>query len=209
MSTPAQIRILLVDDHPTLRAGLANVLGSERDFVVVAEADDGVAALALWRQHRPDVTLLDINLPGQDGIAILEQLQTESPGAKVLMLTSSEAAEDVKFALCAGALGYVTKGVRRMELIAAIRSVYRGEKVISDAIARELATLDEEGALSRREIEVLGLLRQGFTNAEIGRLLEITERTAKAHVAALLLKLDAADRAEAVARGFERGLLKL
>lgn len=209
MTNPPQVRILLVDDHPTLRAGLANVLSSERDFVVVAEADDGVAALALWREHRPDVTLLDINLPGMDGIEVLEQLHAECPDAKVLMLTSSEAAEDVKFALRAGALGYVTKGVRRPELVAAIRTVYRGERAISDAIARELATLDEDSTISRREIEVLGLLRQGFTNGEIGRLLEITERTAKAHVAALLVKLDAADRAEAVARGFERGLLKL
>src|SRR6185312_15986385 len=110
--------------------------------------------------------------------------------------------------LRAGALGYVTKEVRRPELIAAIRAVARGEKAISQAIARELAAADEASAISRRETEVLGLLRQGFTNGEIGRLLGITERTAKAHVAALLSKLDAADRAEAVARGFERGLLK-
>jgi DNA-binding NarL/FixJ family response regulator len=202
------IRILLVDDHPTLRMGLANVLGCERDFAVVAEADDGAAALALWRRHRPDVMLLDISLPGMDGIETLEKLRAEFPEARVLVLTSSEAAEDVKHALGAGALGYVTKEVRRPELIAAIRAVSRGERAISESIARELAAAEEESTISRRETEVLGLLRQGFTNGEIGRLLGITERTAKAHVAALLLKLDAADRAEAVARGFERGLLK-
>jgi DNA-binding NarL/FixJ family response regulator len=205
---PPTIRILLVDDHPTLRMGLANVLGCERDFTVVAEADGGSAALVLWRQHRPDVTLLDVSLPGMDGIETLEKLRAEFPEARVLMLTSSEAAEDVKHALRAGALGYITKEVRRPELIAAIRTVSRGEKAISASIARELAAADEEGTISRREAEVLGLLRQGFTNGEIGRLLGITERTAKAHVAALLLKLNAADRAEAVARGFERGLLK-
>jgi DNA-binding NarL/FixJ family response regulator len=205
---PPTIRILLVDDHPTLRTGLANVLSCERDFTVVAEADDGAMALALWRQHRPDIMLLDVSLPGMDGIETLEKLRAEFPDARVLMLTSSEAAEDVRHALSAGALGYVTKEIRRPELIAAIRAVARGERAISDPIARELAAADEESSISRREGEVLGLLRQGFTNGEIGRLLGITERTAKAHVAALLIKLNASDRAEAVARGFERGLLK-
>ncbi len=205
---PPVIRILLVDDHPTLRTGLANVLGCERDFAVVAEADDGSTALSLCRQHLPDVILLDVSLPGMDGIETLEKLRAEFSQARVLMLTSSEAAEDVRHAFRAGALGYISKEVRRPELIAAIRAVARGEKAISESIARALADADEESTISRREIEVLGLLRQGFTNGEIGRLLGITERTAKAHVAALLLKLNAADRAEAVARGFERGLLK-
>ena len=207
MNSPT-IRILLVDDHPTLRMGLANVLGCERDFTVVAQADDGSTALALWRQHLPDIMLLDVSMPGMDGIETLEKLRVEFPEARVLMLTSSEAAEDVRHALLAGALGYITKEVRRPELIAAIRAVFRGEKAISETIARELAASDEASTISRRETEVLGLLRQGFTNGEIGRLLGITERTAKAHVAALLSKLNAADRAEAVARGFERGLLK-
>src|SRR6185312_8668089 len=151
---PPTIRILLVDDHPTLRMGLANVLGCERDLKVVAEADDGATALELWRRHRPDVILLDVSLPGMDGIETLEKLRAECPEVRVLMLTSSEAAEDVKHALRAGALGYVTKEVRRPELIAAIRAVARGEKAISQAIARELAAADEASAISRRETEV-------------------------------------------------------
>jgi DNA-binding NarL/FixJ family response regulator len=163
----------------------------------------------LWRQHRPDVTLLDLSLTGTDGIETLRLLHAEFPEARVLMLTSSEAHEDIQHSLQAGACGYVTKNIRRAELVDAIRAVHAGGRPIGEHVARLLATETPHGILSRREIEVLGLIRQGFTNAEIGRLLGIAERTAKAHVAALLAKLEAADRAEAVARGFERGLLKV
>jgi DNA-binding NarL/FixJ family response regulator len=203
------IRLLLVDDHPVLRAGLANVLNYEPGITVVAEADDGASAIALWRTLRPDVMLLDLSMAGMDGIETLERLRAEFPDARVLMLTSSEAPEDVRHALNAGAGGYVTKNVRRAELVAAIREVCAGARVIGESVARQLAAGEESGAVSRRELEVLGLVRQGFTNADIGRLLGISERTAKAHVGALLCKLQAADRAEAVARGFERGLLKV
>jgi DNA-binding NarL/FixJ family response regulator len=174
----------------------------------VVEADDGETAIRLWREHQPDVTLLDLSMGGMDGIETLKRLRSEFPQARVLMLTSSEANEDVRHALEAGASGYVTKNIRRAELVEAIRECHAGGQPIGEHIARILAAGNEHGALSRREMEVLGLVRQGFTNAEIGRLLGISERTAKAHVAALLVKLQASDRAEAVARGFERGLLK-
>lgn len=203
------IHLLLVDDHPVLRAGLANVLNCEPDFSVIAEADDGPGAIAAWRQHQPDIMLLDLSMPGMDGIETLEKLRAEFPKARVLILTSSEAPEDVRHALDAGADGYVTKNVRRAELVAAIRRVVAGERTIGETAARQMAASEENGQISRRELEVLSLVRQGFTNGEIGRLLDISERTAKAHVAALLVKLQAADRAEAVARGFERGLLKV
>ncbi|MEY2878244.1 MAG: hypothetical protein RLZZ15_624 [Verrucomicrobiota bacterium] len=192
-----------------LRAGLANVLNFDPGLRVVAEADDGEAAITAWRQHPSDVMLLDLSMPGIDGIETLQRLRAEFPAARVLMLTSSEAPEDVRHALAAGACGYVTKTVRRAELVAAIRAVHTGERVIGQAVAGQMAAENETGTVSRRELEVLGLVRQGFTNAEIGRLLGISERTAKAHVGALLEKLQAADRAEAVARGFERGLLKV
>jgi len=203
------IRLLLADDHLVVRAGLANVLNCETGFIVVAEADDGATAISLWREHRPDVMLLDVSMPGMDGIETLERLRAEFPEARVLMLTSSGAPEDVLHALKAGACGYVTKNVRRAELVAAIRDVFAGERAIGESVARQLAAGEEKGAISRRELEVLGLVRQGFTNDDIGRLLGISERTARAHVGALLVKLQAADRAEAVARGFERGLLKV
>ena len=199
----------MVDDHPVLRAGLALVLNYEPGFKVVAEADDGPTALALWRQHLPDVMLLDLSMSGMDGLETLERLRAEFPDARVLMLTSSEAPEDVRHALDAGAAGYVTKNVRREELVAAIRSVHTGGRHVGETVARRIAASEETGEISRREVEVLELVRQGFTNAEIGRLLGISERTAKFHVATLLVKLQASDRAEAVARGFERGLLKV
>ena len=209
VSPATPIRLILVDDHTVLRAGLANVLNFDAGLRVVAEADDGEAALKAWRTHPADVMLLDLSMPGIDGIETLLRLRREFPQARVLMLTSSEAPEDVRHALAAGACGYVTKTVRRAELVAAIRAVHAGQEVIGEVVAGQLAAENETGVVSRRELEVLGLVRQGFTNAELGRLLGISERTAKAHVGALLVKLQAADRAEAVARGFERGLLKM
>ena len=208
MSTHATIRLMLVDDHAILRAGLVNLLNGEPGLQVVAVADDGESALKLWREHRPDIMLLDISMGGMDGIETVRRLRADDPGARVIMLTSSEAEEDVRHALEAGASGYVTKNVRRAELFEAIRECHAGGRPIGENVARLLAAGSEHGVVSRREMEVLGLVRQGFTNAEVGRLLGITERTAKAHVAALLVKLQASDRAEAVARGFERGLLK-
>lgn len=209
MPPPAPIRIALVDDHAVLRAGLASVLTSEPGLQVIAQATDGAGAIEVWRKHRPDVMLLDISMAGMDGIATLQCLRREFSDARVLMLTSSEAPEDVRHALDAGACGYVTKTVGPTELIAAIRHVHAGGKSFAKSVVAQLASEQETGAISRRELEVLGLVRQGFTNAEIGRVLGISEWTAKSHVQSLLAKLQAADRAEAVARGFERGLLKV
>jgi DNA-binding NarL/FixJ family response regulator len=205
---PAPIRLILVDDHVVLRAGLANVLSFEPGMAVVAQGDSGEAAVELWRQHRPDVMLLDLCMPGIDGVETLQRLRAEFPAARVLILTSSEAPEEVRHALAAGASGFVTKTIHPADLMAAIRQVHAGGQVIGQAVAAQLATEQQGGTISRRELETLGLVRQGFTNAEIGRLMGVSENTAKAHVRSLLTKLQAADRAEAVARGFERGLLK-
>lgn len=209
MPTPPTIRVALVDDHAVLRAGLASVLASEPGLEVVAQATDGAGAIEAWRKHQPDVMLLDISMAGMDGIATLQCLRRDFPGARVLMLTSSEVPEDVRHAFDAGACGYVTKTVGPTELITAIRQVHAGEKSFGKSVLAQIAADREAGAISRRELEVLGLVRQGFTNAEIGRVLGISEWTAKSHVQSLLAKLQAADRAEAVARGFERGLLKI
>ncbi len=208
-SNSSPIRLILVDDHVVLRAGLANVLSFEPGMKVVAEGDDGEAAILLWRKHLPDVMLLDLCMPGIDGVETLQRLRREFPAARVLILTSSEAPEEVRHALAAGAFGYVTKTVHPTELMAAIRKVHAGGQVIGQAVAAQMAAENDGGNISRRELETLGLVRQGFTNAEIGRLMGVSENTAKAHVKSLLHKLQAADRAEAVARGFERGLLKI
>lgn len=208
LATSSPIRLILVDDHVVLRAGLANVLSFEPGMQVIAQGDDGEAAIKLWRKHQPDVMLLDLCMPGIDGVETLQRLRREFPAARVLILTSSEAPEEVRHALAAGACGYVTKTIHPAELMAAIRQVHTGGQVIGQAVAAHLAAELEGGHISRRELETLGFVRQGFTNAEIGRLMGVSENTAKAHVRALLSKLQAADRAEAVARGFERGLLK-
>jgi DNA-binding NarL/FixJ family response regulator len=206
--TRPAIRLLLVDDHPVMRAGMANVLGLDPDFEVVAQADDGETALVLWRQHRPDVTLLDISMGGIDGIDTLRRIRQEFPAARVLMLTSSEASEDVRYALKAGACGYVTKNIRAGELGEAIRTVHAGGQILSEDVRRKMTEDDGSRHLSPREMDVLGLVRQGFTNEEIGRLLGISERTARAHMGTIMEKLHASDRAAAVARGFETGILK-
>jgi DNA-binding NarL/FixJ family response regulator len=207
------IRLLLVDDHPVMRAGLANLLASEPGFEVVGQATDGVQGVQLWQQLRPDVCLLDLTMQGIDGIETLRQLLAVAPAARVVMLTSSEAPEDVAAALAAGAIGYVTKNVEHEELVAAIHTAHAGEQVISSDMQAATSrpghrTGQPAHRLSPREVEVLGLVREGFTNTEIGRLLGISPRTAKAHVAAVIEKLDAVDRTQAVARAYDLGLLK-
>jgi two-component system NarL family response regulator len=207
--TGCTIRLMLVDDHPVMRAGLANLLSGEPGFSVVAQASDARSALAGWREHRPDVLLLDISLPDLDGIEVLRQIKAESRQARVLMLTSSEAREDLRQSMAAGAAGYVTKSVEPAALFAAIRDAFEGRSVTEkERPARTDG--DESGeTLSHREQEVLKLMRQGFSNAEIGRLLGISRRTARAHVSAILRKLGASGRTEAVTLGFEKGILKI
>ena len=207
------IRLLLVDDHPVMRAGLANLLTSEPGFDVAGQATDGLQGVRLWQELRPDVCLLDISMQGIDGIETLRQIREADPSARVVMLTSSEAPEDLSQAVAAGAVGYVTKNVEHDELVQAIRSAHAGRQAISSDMQR--VTTQKTGhapvlsaRLTPREEEALDLLREGFTNNEIGRLLGISTRTAKAHVAAIIEKLGVVDRTQAVARGYELRLLR-
>ncbi|MFM7244707.1 MAG: response regulator [Planctomycetaceae bacterium] len=209
MTFARRICLLLVDDHPVMRAGLANLLASEADFSVVAQADDGDAAYSLWQQHAPDVTLLDLAMHGTDGIATLHRIRRSDPAARVLVLTSAESQEDAQRSLDAGASGYVTKHVGHKELFEAIRSVHAGGRPVQGVVRVRpaAAAAGPAGLLTPRELEVIGLLREGFTNNEIAKLLGISTHTAKAHVAGVIEKLGVGDRTQAVARAFDLGLL--
>ncbi len=208
MPKPPAIRLVLVDDHPVFLEGLAEALARQRDLTVVGQGTDGAEALALWEEHRPDVLLLDLAMSGLHGLAALAQIRRRYPDARVLVLTSSDDGDDAVAALDGGAAGYVTKAARYDELVAAIREVHAGGRPIGEAVARRLAAREPAGPLTPREMEVLELLREGLTYAEIGGRLGITQRTARAHVVAVREKLAAANNAQAVARGFERGLLR-
>jgi len=200
------IRVLLVDDHAMIRAGLANLLAAADGFAVVAEAGDGRTAARLWRQHRPDVCLLDLKMPGFDGCDSLRLIRDIDPKARVLILTSSESAADMSRALAAGADGYVTKHGGRDELMSAIRLVHKGGRPVSRQTILGASAVGEDVSLSKREREVLGFLREGLTNLEIADLLGITSHGVKKRVASLLAKLGATDRAQAVALAYDRAL---
>lgn len=201
------IRILVVDDHPLFREGLARTLGEEEGFVIVGQVEDGATAEEAWPRLAPDVALVDVSMPGIDGIETVRRLVARDRSAKLLMLTSSEDSGDVIAALDAGASGYVTKTVRYGDLVAAVREVHAGGRPLGEAIARKLAVRDRGSPLTPRELDVLRLLREGLSLDDMARKLAITERTVRAHVTAIKVKLDAANTAQAVARGFERGLL--
>lgn len=207
MVKSAKIRLMLVDDHPIMRMGLANLLSLDPDLEVVAQADDGAAALELWKLHRPDICLMDIMMDGMDGLESLRRLRRDCPEARVIMLTCSRAPEDVAHALEAGACGYVRKNAQRGDLTRAIRAVFDGTQVVPAAAKAAGDGVVHDSGLTARELEVLSFIRQGFTNKEIGRLAGISERTVRWHVSSLMEKLKASDRAQAVARGFELGLL--
>ena len=203
------IRLLLVDDHTLFLEGLVNTLGVVREFEIVGQAKDGRSALAMWQRVSPDVGLIDISMPGMDGIETVRQIRSQAPAARVLMLTSSEDQDDVIAALDAGAAGYVTKGIRYSDLVAAVREVHAGGRPLGESIARKLARRDPDCPLTPREVEVLRLLREGLTAVEIADRLAITPRTTRAHIEAIKTRLGAANTTQAVALGFERGLLSV
>lgn len=210
MPLPPPIRLLLIDDHAVVRMGLAAVLeAAADDFKVIGQGDGGETAAALIRQLQPDVTLLDLRMPRISGIDTLKVIRAEFPAARVLMLSSSNMEEDIVQSLHAGAAGYLVKTAQPEELVLAIRTVQAGERYLPPSIVARLASRPQRRTFTPRELEVLDLLRRGMSNRDIGVALGVSENTAKTHVKAVLLKLEAADRAEAVARGYDCGLLRV
>ncbi|OWQ44218.1 DNA-binding response regulator [Roseateles noduli] len=203
------IRVLTVDDHPLMREGIAAVLGEQPDMTPVGEADNGWQGLQAYERLRPDVTLMDIQMPGMDGLEALARLRTLSPAARVIVLTTFKSDGQAWQALKLGASGYLLKTQLRTELLDAIRAVHRGNRWIPNEVAQEIAAHAGQEQLSGREIDVLEHIAQGRSNREIGGLLSLSEDTIKARVKTILSKLDARDRTHAVVLALKRGLLRL
>ena len=203
------ITLLIVDDHHLFRDGLVHAFSEEPGMEVVAQCSDGIAALDLWAKHQPDVTLMDVSMPRIDGVETTRRLVVRHPGARVLMLTSSEEEQDAVDSMEAGAAGYVMKTVAFDDLLVALREVRDGGRPMGEAIARRLANRTPQGPISGREVNVLKGLRDGLSTQDIARRLFISERTARATVAAVKEKLGAATIGQAVARGYERGILEV
>jgi DNA-binding NarL/FixJ family response regulator len=208
-SAPKLIRILTVDDHPLLRKGIAALVNAEPDMKLVAEASNGQEATESFRVHRPDVTLMDIQMPSVNGIEAISRIQSEFPDARIIVLTTYTGDAQVLRALKAGARGYVLKGHVHRELLETIRAVHAGQKRIPPEIATELAEHAADDELTSREIGVLRLIAAGNSNKLIADQLSIGEATVKSHVTNILSKLGANDRVHAVTIGLKRGIIEL
>jgi DNA-binding NarL/FixJ family response regulator len=203
------IRVLAVDDHALLREGIAALVNAESDMKLVAEATNGQEGIEKFRVHRPDVTLMDLQMPALNGIEAITRIRSEFPSARIIVLTTYTGDVQVLRALRAGAQGYILKGHVRRELLDTIRAVHAGQKRIPPEVAAELAEHALEDELSSRELDVLRLIATGNANKEIACQLAIAEDTVKSHVTNILAKLGANDRTHAVTIGLKRGIIEL
>lgn len=206
---PEPIRILVVDDHFMVRLGLIGAISTESDINVVGEASDGAAALALFAELRPDVTLMDGILPDIHGVEITRRILESFPDARIILVSINDTAEDIHRALQAGAWGYIPKSCEKNAIVRAIRAVAAGERYLAPELTRKLAERNLQPLLSTRETEVLHLIAKGMANKQIASELAIGEPTVKSHVAHILDKLGAPDRTRAVTLAMERGLLRM
>ena len=209
MATGNQIRILTVDDHPILREGIAAILASEADMVLVAEAGNGRDAIEQFRTHCPDITLMDLQMPVMGGSEAIAEIRREFPNARIIVLTTYSGDVQADRAFKAGAYGYLLKSMLRKELVDTIRTVHSGRKRIPPEVAVELAEHHSDDALTEREIEVLRQVASGNANKIIADNLEISEETVKAHMRKILSKLAANDRTHAVAIALKRGIIEI
>lgn len=204
-----RIRVLIADDHVTVREGLAAIVGRQADLIIVGEAATGKEAVDLWRSTKPDVTLLDLRMPEMDGIGALLAIRAIDPSAHVIVFTTFNTDQDISLAISAGAKGYLLKDAPREEMLDCIRRVHAGETIIPPALVAKLATSISNTPLTARELEVLRLLAQGSPNKEIAAKLFVSETTVKSHLRNLFSKLHVINRAEAIAVAAKRGLIRI
>jgi DNA-binding NarL/FixJ family response regulator len=209
VATGKRIRILAVDDHPMLREGIASAIGRQPDMVLVGEAVNGRDAIDAFRRTRPDVTLMDLQMPEMNGVEAISAIRAEFPGARIIVLTTYKGDVQALRALKAGASGYLLKSALRMEMMGAIRTVFAGRPSIPAEVAMQIAEHATADALSEREIEVLRCVAQGAANKEVAALLHISEETVKVHMKHILEKLAATDRTHAVTIALARGIIGL
>jgi DNA-binding NarL/FixJ family response regulator len=203
------IRILCVEDHPVFREGLRTIIESQPDMLLVAQAGNAVEAIAEFRKHRPDITLMDLRLPGSDGADVLIAIRGEFPHARIIMLTTSDTEGEIHRAMRSGAWAYVLKSMPKDELLGVIRSVHSGKRHVPPEVAARLAEHLGDEDLTTRELEVLRLIRDGHRNKQIADQLDIAETTVNFHIKNLVGKLGANDRTHAVTIAVRRGLLEI
>ncbi len=203
------VRLLVVDDHTVVRQGFIALLSTVPDMRVVAQAADGAQAIALYRQHQPDVTLMDLRMQGMNGVETITAIRNEFPAARIIVLTTFDGDEDIYRALQAGARGYLLKGMDTDELLSAIRAVHSGKSRIPAPVAERLAERMSTPQLTERETDVLRLIVGGNSNKEIAAALFISEATVKTHINSLLGKLGVSDRTQAATTALQRGIVHL
>jgi DNA-binding NarL/FixJ family response regulator len=210
MSHAEKIKVMVVDDHPLMRVGIAAIINARSDMTVVAQAGTGEEAVALFPPNKPDITLMDLRLPGKlGGVEAISAIRAKSPQARFIVVTTYDGDEDIHRALEAGAQGYVIKGMPYQTLVDALQKVHAGGRFLPPPVARALASRLPHSHLSSRELEVLHLLVSGNSNKDIASLLGITEATVKSHVSTILMRLDVEDRTQAVVAALQRGLVHL
>lgn len=204
-----KMKVMIVDDHPLMLVGVASIINGRSDMNVVAQTGTGEEAVNLFPKHKPDVTLMDLRLPGMSGVDAIRAIRSTNPAARFVVLTTYEGDADIHRALEAGAQGYVIKGMPYQTLVEALQRVHKGGRFLPPPVARALASRMPNSDLSAREQEVLVLLASGKCNKDIAAQLGITEATVKSHVSAILVRLDVNDRTEAVVTALQRGLVHL